>query len=129
MSDPPRDTPFQRGARLFDAGAHFEAHEAWEARWLIATDEDERRLLQGLIQIAAGLHKLFVVGSVDSARRLLARGLAKLAACPKAAHEGFEVAPFRDAVDAWARGLGEEPSRERSTVPRLLRWRPAGAIT
>jgi hypothetical protein len=120
MSSPPPDTAFLRGARLFDEGAFFEAHEAWEARWLVATDEDERRLLQGLIQIAAGLHKLFVVGSVDSAMRLLARGLAKLAACPAAPHDGVDVAAFRDAVDAWSLALREEPSRERSTVPRLL---------
>jgi hypothetical protein len=30
------------GARLFDAGEFFEAHEAWEERWRVATDKAER---------------------------------------------------------------------------------------
>jgi predicted metal-dependent hydrolase len=69
---------FVRGARLFDAGEFFQAHEAWEERWLVETDAASRRMLQGLIQIAAALHKLVVVRNPESAARLLAKGLAKL---------------------------------------------------
>jgi predicted metal-dependent hydrolase len=32
-----------RGARLLDGGAYFEAHEAWEDRWRLETDETWRR--------------------------------------------------------------------------------------
>jgi uncharacterized protein len=79
------DDPFARGALLFDAGAFFEAHEAWEERWRVATDEAERRFFQGLIQIAAAFHKLLVMRprSPEGARRLLEKGLAKLDACPE----------------------------------------------
>ncbi len=66
---------FGRGARLFDAGMFFEAHEAWEERWKVA-ERDEKRLLQGLIQIAAGFHKLLVMQSPEAAQRLLARVVA-----------------------------------------------------
>jgi predicted metal-dependent hydrolase len=59
-------------------GAFFEAHEAWEGLWRVETDESRRRFLQGLIQVAAGFHKLFAMHSVDSASRLLAKGIAKL---------------------------------------------------
>jgi|ERR1700679_2671151 uncharacterized protein len=69
---------FVRGARLFDAGEFFRAHEAWEERWLVETDAASRRMFQGLIQIAAAFHKLVVVGNAESAARLLAKGLAKL---------------------------------------------------
>ena len=91
------DSPFARGARLFDAGAFFEAHEAWEERWLVETNETRRRLLQGLIQVAAAFHKLIVMGSADSASRLLAKGLAKLDSSP-ANIGGMSVCVFRDAV-------------------------------
>jgi predicted metal-dependent hydrolase len=77
------DDPLAQGARLFDAGEYFEAHEAWEGHWRLATDEADRRLLQGLIQVAAAFHKLLVTRSTDAAQRLIAKGLAKLDACPE----------------------------------------------
>ncbi len=143
--------PFARGARLFDAGRFFEAHEAWEERWRVATDRAERDLLQGLIQVAAAFHKLVEMkpdgtspappgrgqnlgstspappgrgqnlGSTSpappgrgqdreaSASRLLAKGLAKLDACP--AHvlgQGqnlIHLATFREGVRACASDL------------------------
>jgi uncharacterized protein len=70
------DDLFARGARLFDAGAFFEAHEVWETRWRAAADKGEREFLQGLIQVAAAFHKLLVMKSTEGASRLLAKGLA-----------------------------------------------------
>ena len=57
----------REGARLLDEGAFFDAHEAWEERWRVETDEASRRLLQELMQYAAGFHKLLVMR--DSASR------------------------------------------------------------
>jgi hypothetical protein len=111
------ESPFARGARLFDAGAFFDAHEAWEERWLVETNETQRRLLQGLIQIAAAFHKLIVMGAPDSASRLLARGLAKLDASP-ARIAGMSVCAFRDAVRVFARDLAAG-RLDRSAVPRI----------
>lgn len=45
------------GARLFNSGAFWESHEAWEAIWR-ARREAWRIYLQGLIQMAAGYHQL-----------------------------------------------------------------------
>jgi predicted metal-dependent hydrolase len=113
----PSDQSLELGARLFDEGAFFEAHEAWEERWLAETDQTRRRLLQGLIQIAAAFHKLLVMGSADAASRLLAKGLAKLDACP--AHiEGAEIAAFREGTRACATALAEGRF-DRSAIPRL----------
>jgi predicted metal-dependent hydrolase len=98
------DEYLARGARLFDEGAFFEAHEAWEDVWSRETDESRRRLLQGLIQVAAGFHKLVVVGSADSALRLLTKGLTKLDACPPSIM-GPEIAAFCQGVHACAEAL------------------------
>jgi predicted metal-dependent hydrolase len=99
---------FERGAHLYDAGQYFEAHEAWEERWKATTDATERRFLQGLIQIAAAFHQLLVRRSPASADRLLARGLAKLDACPPRV-EGLDLAAFRESLRACALGLARNP--------------------
>jgi Domain of unknown function (DUF309) len=100
----PREDAWSRAARLFDAGAFFEAHEAWEELWRAASEPIERSFLQGLIQVAAALHKLQVMHSVDSALRLFAKALAKLDACPERMGD-FELAGFRQAVAGCARAL------------------------
>jgi predicted metal-dependent hydrolase len=111
------DDAFARGARLFDGGAFFEAHEAWEERWRLESDEMQRRFLQGLIQIAAGFHKLLVMESPGSASRLLAKGLAKLDACPaQVAEKGLTA--FRDGVTAYARAVAGGHI-DRAAVPRM----------
>ena len=69
---------FTAGARLFDDGRYWDAHEAWEERWRIETREGPRLFLQALIQIAAAFHKARVVGDFESATRLLGRARAKL---------------------------------------------------
>jgi predicted metal-dependent hydrolase len=109
------ETCFEEGARRFDEGAFFEAHELWERGWRLELDQPRRRLLQGLIQIAAGFHKLFEVQAVESAARLLARGVAKLDACPTEV-TALGLSVFRAEVHAWgaalavaAAGLGPPP--------------------
>jgi predicted metal-dependent hydrolase len=115
---PPED-PYARGARLFDEGAFFDAHEAWEERWLVETDPGARRFLQGLIQVAAGFHKLVVSGSPASASRLLDRGLAKLDACPEEiAARG--LAGFREGVRACRRALARS-ELPASAIPKMAR--------
>ncbi len=53
----------EAGARLFNAGLWWEAHEAWEERWLAAAGR-ERQFLQALILLAAALHKRWGHGSL-----------------------------------------------------------------
>ena len=47
----------EQGRGAFNRGAYFEAHELWEEAWQVL-DGVERIHVQGLIQIAAGLHHL-----------------------------------------------------------------------
>lgn len=65
------------GAKLFNEGQWWEAHEAWEPHWLKATGV-ERHYIQGLILLAAALHKRWVHGNLkarnfDKAQRHLAQ--------------------------------------------------------
>jgi hypothetical protein len=107
---------FDAGARAFDAGAFWAAHEAWEEHWRESTDPAVRLGLQGLIQIAAALHKLVVMGSPDSASRLFEKGLAKLDGVP--ADFAIDLASFRDAIRAFARALADG-SVDMGRIPRL----------
>ena len=65
-----------RGRAAFNRGQFFEAHELWEDAWRELTGPD-RSGMQGLIQIAAGLHHL-QGGRPRPGSRLLRKGLAKL---------------------------------------------------
>ena len=51
------------GARLFNAGDWWEAHEAWETYWMTAEGQ-ERAFVQALILLAAALHKRWAHGSL-----------------------------------------------------------------
>jgi len=111
-----------RGAALFDSGAFFEAHEAWEERWRVETDPTSKLSLQGLIQVAAAFHKLLALRSPAAASRLLAKGLAKLDACP--AHADYaSLGAFREGVRACAQALAAG-AFDRSAIPKLAA-RPA----
>ena len=70
------DVRLQPGRTAFNRGAFFEAHELWEDVWRDLAG-DQRKLVQGLIQIAAGLHHLRH-GRQRPAARLLARACRKL---------------------------------------------------
>ena len=73
---PTFDESLHSGIELFNRREFYEAHEAWEAGWI---DElsDDRLLLQGLIQVAAGLYKLQCAAPSGTVK-LLDAGLAKL---------------------------------------------------
>jgi len=86
------------GIVLFDRGQFFEAHEVWEDAWRRARDED-RVFLHGLIQVAAGFHKL-QCGQPSGTVSLLSKGVAKLAALPAGAFIP-ELPSFRASVETW----------------------------
>ncbi len=65
---------FRQGIILFNEGRYKEAHEIWEAVWLLVPSSPRKRFLQGLIMIAAALYKY---GSKEypGMERLMTRGL------------------------------------------------------
>ncbi|MDP9034011.1 MAG: DUF309 domain-containing protein [Myxococcota bacterium] len=121
------DDAVTRGARLFDAGGFFEAHEAWEAIWRHETDAERRTGLQGLIQAAAAFHKARFdahgwasADHHEAALRLLERANAKLLALPTNISErlGIDVASFSAGLSACALAL-RGGSLHRSAIPRI----------
>jgi hypothetical protein len=106
-------TCLDEGIVLFNRGQFFEAHEVWEDGWH-RSQGDDRMLLHGLIQVAAGFHKL-QCGQPTGAASLFAKGLAKLApiaASPMASRLGS----FRADVEVLRRAAGRH---DTSTWPRL----------
>lgn len=98
------------GAELFNAGHYWEAHEAWEEPWRLATGQ-QRAYIQALILLAAALHKRWAHGSL-SARNY-----------HKAQRYLQELPPTFDGVDLAqlaadvARALSEEGFRPQLPTP------------
>jgi predicted metal-dependent hydrolase len=110
---------FLDAVRLFNGGAYFEAHEAFEGL-LDAVEADERwDLILALVQTAVGYHKL-VAGHPGGAR-MLGLGLEKLAPFP-AVTAGLDVDALRARVRAdrdAAEGGADMGARLRDDPPRL----------
>jgi uncharacterized protein len=85
-----------QGRAAFNRGEYFQAHEHWEEAWR-ELDGVERTVVQGLIQIAAGLHHLQQQRPRPAAE-LLRKGLAKLSS-------GVFAAPVELDVHGLARGV------------------------
>lgn len=107
-----------RGVELFNAGAFYDCHEAFEEVWR-STSPEPRDLWQGLIQVAVGLHHAVDRGRPGPARRVLARGRRRLAAFPSPCH-GLDVAALLAATEDWDAWLaapeGEPPPRPALVV-------------
>ena len=128
--DPGFFQSLERGVGLFNAQDFYEAHEAWEAGWI---DElcDERRLLQGLIQVAAGFHKL-QGGLPRGTVKLLEQGLAKLRDFREKSL-GVDLEVFIPEVESWlekARKLVAEgqTAYEPAHLPKVQYRPPSSAL-
>lgn len=91
-----------RGVAAFNAGRFFEAHEIWEALWNETVGE-EKRFVQGLVQLAAGYLKLSSA-QYPGALKLLTRGCRTLRTYPSI-YAGLQVSLLADASLAVIRQL------------------------
>lgn len=85
----------ESGIRLFNAHHFWHAHEKWEELWLKSAG-DEKRFLQGLIQLAAAYHHV-QRGTLRGAGRLFDAALAKLEPFP-AGYGGVDRAQVVEAA-------------------------------
>lgn len=122
MSELARDPRFVDGVALYEASRYWHAHESWEGLWRAAGDDAHRRLLQGLIQVAAALHHLTARGDAGACLRVLSRARAKLDGLPEVVG-GVDVRALREGVERCAGevarggcGPGAPPVRE-AVVP------------
>lgn len=86
--------PIAAGIDLFNSHHFWHAHESWEQLWLTGQGE-EKRFLQGLIQLAAAYHHV-QRGTFRGAGRLFEAAQTKLASFP----EGYLGVDREDAVAA-----------------------------
>lgn len=106
---------YLRGIRLFNSGAYFEAHEVLEDVWR-AAPVPEKTFLQGLIQVAVGLHH-HSKGNVVGARSLLGRAARNLASYPDD-FGGIQLPELLHSLAQWQHALAE--SRSVPPVPRFV---------
>ena len=84
------------GARLFNAGEYWEAHEVWEVPWNAAKasgDLREASYVQGLILLAAALHKRWHYDNEAGGQRNYDKALRRLAGVDNAysARDGIDL--------------------------------------
>jgi predicted metal-dependent hydrolase len=106
---------YLRGIRLFNSGAYFEAHEVLEDVWR-AAPAPEKRFLQGLIQVAVGLHH-HSKGNVVGARSLLGRAARNLSSYPED-FGGIQLPELLRSLAQWQHALAE--SKAVPPLPRFL---------
>jgi uncharacterized protein len=111
----------QHGIDLYNSGRHWKAHEAWEAVWMHAP-EDERLFYQGLIQITAAfvhVQRDEYPGSVS----LLGHGIAKLESYPDVFKDVELAALLSGARSAQERIAALGPDRitdfDRALIPPI----------
>ena len=111
MEPAERSRLMEEGRRAFNRGEFYEAHEFWEDVWN-EVDDPDRLWIQGMIQIATGLHKL-QRERPDICRTLFEKGLTKLADAPEAL-DGYALKLLREDASrlyhVLARGEKGEPT-------------------
>lgn len=107
----------RQGIDCFNRGEFFDAHEVWEDVWR-SNRPEPRTLLQGLIQVAAGLHQILDLQRKIGPRNTLAKAAAHLNAYSPVAL-GLDVAGVLESVERWRAWLDDAERRERPPAPRL----------
>jgi predicted metal-dependent hydrolase len=105
---------YRRGLELFNKGDFFDAHEVLEDVWR-AAPAGEKKFLQGLIQVAVGLHH-HSRGNLEGARSLLARAHSNLSGYGSR-HGDIDLAGLRAQVELWVSAL--EKGRAAPELPRI----------
>ena len=104
---------YREGIELFNRGEYYDCHEVLEDVWREAP-VPEKKFLQGLIQVAVGLHH-YSTGNIVGARSLTARGHANLCRYSER-HGGIDLAGFREQVERWmeaVKGVGKPGMQPR----------------
>lgn len=101
---------FNKGIEHFNNGEFFEAHEVWEDVWRAVDSPQEKRFVQGLIQVAVALHH-HSTGNHVGAQSLLKRATRNLAGYP-ADFGRIDLALLLLSLDGWLHAL-----QDGSAVP------------
>ena len=113
---------FSHGIKLFNSGKFWNSHEAWEQVWMRHA-EDERLFFQGLIQLAAAYHHLFVKKNLNGLLNNFNKAYPKLEVFqPK--YLGVHVVPLLRFIDEGKKeaerlGPGKINQFNSNLVPKL----------
>lgn len=108
----------KHAALLFNEGLYFEFHELLEAFWRPEEDERQKRLLQGLIQIAVAFHHLFHK-NYQGGLALLQEGLAKAQGSGPRFY-GLRLDEFLGGVKTCLAALERDPhALDPSLIPQM----------
>ena len=105
---------FAEGIKLFNSAEFFEAHEVLEDVWR-AAPAAEKKFLQGLIQVAVGLHHHSTGNRVGS-RSLLTRARRNLSGYPDELG-GIDLKPLMESLARWQEAL--EDGQPVPPLPRI----------
>ncbi len=106
----------REGIDCFNRANFYDAHEHWEDVWRSNLPEP-RKLLQGLIQVAAGMHQIVDLHRTVGPRNTLAKAVVHLKPYAPAAL-GLDVDGLLDAVGRWQVWL-ERTEQEKPPAPEL----------
>ncbi len=110
------DPRFQQAVDLFNRRAWYEAHDAFEEIWH-ETAGPERRLLQGILQIAVA-HVHLDRGNLRGATILLGEGVGRLS-CAQPGDLGLDLPSVRDQARLRLEALQQETDPVVLPVPEL----------
>jgi uncharacterized protein len=112
------------GARLFNAGEYWEAHEVWEVPWQAAKargDQSWADYIQGLILLAAAIHKRRHYDNLRGGEGNYQKALRRLSHLP-AQHDGLDLAALRAEV-----ALALHQADLRPQLPLLALGQPSSS--
>lgn len=62
---------FREGLNLFESYLFWEAHEKWEQCWKNESNPDRKRIIKGIIQIAAAFHKIYKQNNLNGFYKII----------------------------------------------------------
>jgi hypothetical protein len=110
---------YLRGIALFNQAEFFDAHEALEDVWRAAPPEN-KKFLQGLIQVAVAFHH-YSTGNRVGMRSVLERAIRNLSE-PSGSFGHIEVATFLHSLGQWREAL--DNNSPVPALPRIHEVRP-----
>lgn len=110
----------RQGVDCFNRGEFYDAHEIWEEVWRSNLPEP-RTLLQGLIQVAAGMHQILDLHRKAGPRNTLAKAAAHLEPYRPAAL-GLDVTGLLTAVSRWREWLAAGSETPPAPELRVVEW-------
>jgi predicted metal-dependent hydrolase len=105
---------YLRGIALFNEGKFFDAHEVLEDVWRAASHE-EKKIWQGLVQVAVALHH-HSTGNYVGMRSVLLRAMKNLAGHPKNFHD-IQIPHLLESLAQWLEAF--DNSQPLPSLPRI----------